>query len=74
MRTLVLPIVSGLIMAALFIYVFLHFGDLTGTQGGLLGVLLPSLIPAAGIVGWIAAARLRAGRPAAFANMGASRI
>jgi amino acid transporter len=74
MRTLVLPSVSGLIMAALFVYVFLHFGDLTGTQGGVLGVLLPSLIPAAGIVGWAVAARLRAGRPTAFASMGASRV
>jgi amino acid transporter len=74
MKTLVLPSVSGLIMAALFVYVFLHFGDLTGTQGGVLGVLLPSLIPAAGIVGWAVAARLRAGRPTAFASMGASRV
>lgn len=73
-KTLVLPSVSGLIMAALFVYVFLHFGDLTGTQGGVLGVLLPSLIPAAGIVGWAVAARLRAGRPSAFASMGASRV
>jgi amino acid transporter len=74
MRTFVLPIVSGLVMAGLFVYVFLNFGDLTGTQGGLLGVLLPSTIPLAGLVGWLVAARLRAGRPAAFASMGASRV
>lgn len=73
LRTFVLPIVSGLIMAALFVYVFLNFGDLTGTRGGLLGILLPSCIPAAGMVGWFVASRLRAGRPAAFASMGASR-
>jgi hypothetical protein len=40
----------------------------------MLGVLLPSLIPAAGIVGWVVAARLKSGRPAAFASMGASRV
>lgn len=74
MRTFVLPIVSGLVMAALFIYVFLNFGDLTSTQGGLLGILLPAAIPAAGVVGWFVAARLKAGRPAAFASMGASRV
>lgn len=74
LTTFVLPIVSGLVMAALFVYVFLHFGDLTGTQGGLLGILLPSAIPASGVVGWIVAARLRTGRPAAYASMGASRV
>jgi amino acid transporter len=73
MKTLVLPVVSGLIMASLFVYVFLHFGDLTGTQGGTLGWVLPALVPAAGLVGWIAAARLRTGDPRAYADMGASR-
>lgn len=74
LRTFVLPIVSGLVMAVLFVYVFVHFGDLTGTQGGLLGVLLPSSVPLAGAVGWFVAARLRAGRPAVYASMGASRV
>lgn len=74
LTTLVLPTVSGLIMAALFVYVFLHFGELTGTQGGPLGVLLPSSIPAAGVAGWWAAARLRADRPAAYERLGASRL
>ncbi|MCE4555004.1 APC family permease [Roseateles cellulosilyticus] len=72
--TLVLPILSGVVMASLAVYVFLHFGDLTGTQGGLLGKALPSLIPCAGLTGWIVAARLRAGRPAVFATMGANRV
>lgn len=74
LRTFVLPIVSGLVMAVLFVYVFVHFGDLTGTQGGLLGVLLPSSVPLAGAVGWLVAARLRAGRPSVYASMGASRV
>lgn len=74
MRTTVLPIVSGLVMAVLFVYVFLNFGDLTGTRGGPLGILLPAAIPAAGVVGWFVAARLKTTRPLAFASMGASRV
>lgn len=73
LQTRVLPAVSGLVMGALFVYVFLHFGDMTGTHG-LLGVLLPAAIPAAGLVGWCIAARLRNGRPAVYARMGASRV
>jgi amino acid transporter len=74
LRNFVLPVVSGLIMLALFVYVFLNFGDLTSTQGGLLGVVLPSAIPVTGLIGWFVAVRLRAGRPAAFACMGASQV
>lgn len=71
--TMVLPVVSGLIMAVLFVYIFMNFGDLTGTKGGALGVLLPSLIPAAGIVGWLLAARLKSTNPTVYAGMGANR-
>lgn len=70
LKTLILPGVSGLIMAALFVYIFLNFGDLTGTTGGALGIVLPSLIPLAALVGMLAARRLKAANPAAFARMG----
>ncbi|GHC19936.1 amino acid permease [Gemmobacter nanjingensis] len=70
LKTLILPGVSGLIMAALFVYIFLNFGDLTGTTGGALGTILPSLIPLAALVGMLAARRLKAANPAAFARMG----
>lgn len=70
LKTLILPGVSGLIMAALFVYIFLNFGDLTGTTGGALGIVLPSLIPLAALVGVLAARRLKAANPAAFARMG----
>jgi hypothetical protein len=73
MTTMVLPVVSGLVMAALFVYIFVNFGDLTGTKGGALGLLLPSMIPAAGVVGWLLAGRLKSSNPTAFAGMGASR-
>ena len=73
LATLILPAVSGLIMAALFVYIFLNFGDLTGTAGGALGWILPALIPAAALVGWLAALRLERTDPAGFARMGENR-
>ena len=73
LSTLVLPVVSGLIMAALFVYIFMNFGDLTGTTGGALGWILPALIPVAAALGWIAALRLKKVNPAAFAKMGENR-
>jgi hypothetical protein len=57
-------------MAALFVYIFINFGDLTQTAGGSLGIILPALIPAAGIVGFAMASRLKATNPAAYARMG----
>jgi amino acid transporter len=70
MAGLVLPAVSGLIMAALFVYIFLHFGDLTTTTGGSLSWILPSLIPLAGIVGYLMATRLKSADPTAYGRMG----
>jgi amino acid transporter len=73
LTTIVLPAVSGLVMAALFIYIFLNFGDLTGTTGGMLGTILPSLIPLAALVGYLLAVRLQRSDPARFARMGDNR-
>lgn len=73
LATLILPAVSGLIMAALFVYIFLNFGDLTGTTGGALGWILPAIIPAAALIGWLAALRLEKADPAGFARMGENR-
>ncbi|MET2828411.1 APC family permease [Mesorhizobium shangrilense] len=70
LTTLVLPLISGLVMASLFVYIFLHFGDLTGTAGGVLGIVLPSLIPVAAIVGYLLALRLERTDPVRFARMG----
>lgn len=68
--TLILPLVSGVVMAGLFVYIFMNFGDLTGTTGGALGIILPSLIPAAAVVGYLLALRLEKNDPARFARMG----
>ncbi len=69
LSTLILPAIAGLIMAALFVYIFLNYGDLTVT-GGALSWILPALIPAGGVVGFILAQRLKASDPARFARMG----
>ena len=73
LTTLFLPAGSGLVMAALFVYIFVNFGDLTKTAGGALGIILPALIPIAGIVGFLMASRLRASNPVAYARMGQNR-
>ncbi|HPD91577.1 MAG: APC family permease [Rhodobacter sp.] len=69
----ILPLLSAVIMAALFVYIFMNFGDLTGTTGGSLGWILPSLIPVGAIIGYLAAARLRSADPAAYEMLGSNR-
>ena len=70
LSTKILPTIAGLIMAALFVYIFINYGDLTGTTGGSLSWLLPSLIPAGGVIGFLLAQRLKSSDPARFAKMG----
>lgn len=70
LSTLILPTIAGLIMLALFVYIFVNYGDLTGTTGGGLSVILPALIPAGGVLGFLLARRLKAVDPARFARMG----
>lgn len=72
LATLILPSVAAVIMAALFAYVFVNFGDLTGTSGGALGWILPGLIPLGAAIGWLMAARLRGSDRAAYALLGQS--
>jgi len=72
-KSLVAPVASGLVMAVLFVYIFVNFGQLTGTDGKALGIALPSLIPVAAVVGWALARRLRVRDPDAYSEMGASR-
>ena len=63
------PIVAGLIMIALFIYIFANFGGLTGTSGAL-GVILPGLVIVAAIVGLLLASRLKSSDAKRFSNLG----
>lgn len=73
LATRVFPALSGLIMAALFVYIFLNFGDLTGTTGGALGWILPCLIPLGAAIGFAVASALKRRDPAAFARLGMNR-
>ena len=72
LSTKVLPLISGLVMAALFVLIFAQFGALTGAAGWL-GVALPALVPAIGVVGYLMASNLAARDPARFANLGKGR-
>jgi amino acid transporter len=74
MMTLVLPLFSTIVMAVLFVYIFLNFGDLTGTTGGALGWILPGLIPAGGLIGWLLAMRLKSSDPEAYRKLGQNRL
>ncbi len=72
LTTLILPAASGLIMAVLFVYIYVNYGDLTATAGAL-GIVLPALIPAAAIIGFLMASRLKSRDPATYARMGENR-
>lgn len=71
--TKVLPILSGLVMAGLFIKIFLDFGALTGASG-LLAVLIPGLILVAGLAGYVLAQGLARRDPARFADLGKAKV
>ena len=70
--TMILPIISGVVLALLFVYIFYKFSDLTGAVG-LMGVILPSLVIVAGIVGYILAGNLAKRDPARFERLGSTR-
>ncbi len=67
--TKIAPVFAGLIMAALFVYIFFNYGGLTGTSGAL-GIILPSLVILAAIVGYFLASNLKSRDAAKFAKMG----
>jgi amino acid transporter len=70
MVTKVLPVVTGLILAALVIYIAVNFGSIAGASG-FLAVFLPGLVLIAAIVGLLLAARLKSADSAGFARLGA---
>lgn len=71
--TKIAPAVAALAMAALFIYIFTHFGDLTGTHGTLAWAL-PALIPLAFIIGYVLASNLRSRDADRFSRMGGNAL
>ena len=68
--TKIAPIVAGLIMAALFVYIFVNFGGLTSTADSSLGLILPALTIVAGIVGLLLASMLKGRDIGRFETMG----
>lgn len=71
--TRILPVLSGLVMAALFVKIFMDFGALTGASG-LLAVAIPGLIPLFAIIGYALAVRLASRDPARFADLGRAKL
>jgi amino acid transporter len=69
LATKILPMVTGAILALLFVYIFAKFGDLTGASGTL-GVVLPSLVIVAAIIGYLSAGSLQQRDPAKFSELG----
>lgn len=69
LATKISPIVSGLLLIILVVFITWNFASIAGTNS-LMAVFLPSLIIIAGFIGWILALRLRATNPRAFADLG----
>jgi hypothetical protein len=68
--TKVLPVLTGVILAALVIYIAVNFGSIAGASG-LLAVFLPGLVVIAAVIGLALAARLKSADASGFARLGA---
>ena len=73
MSTKVLPLIAGVIMAILFVKIFMDFGALTGAEGNL-SWILPSLVLVAGVIGIALAAMLKGRDPRRFADLGKTKV
>lgn len=68
--TKIIPVITGLILLALVIFIAANFGDLAGATGAL-AVFLPGLVVIAGAIGIALAASLKTRSSASFARLGA---
>ena len=68
--TTILPVVTGVILLALVIYIAVNFGTIAGASG-VLAVVLPGLVVIAALIGLALAARLKGADSAGFARLGA---
>lgn len=73
LSTKVLPLIGGVIMAILFVKIFMDFGALTGAEGNL-SWILPSLVIVAAVVGIGLAAMLKGRDPKRFADLGKTKV
>lgn len=69
----VLPLITGLVMAGLFVKIFMDFGALTGSEG-FLAWGLPALVPLFGIIGFVLASNLANRDPVRFKDMGKTKV
>jgi amino acid transporter len=69
LSTKILPTIAGVVLAALFVYIFAKFGDLTGAAGSL-GIILPSLVIVAAIIGFVLANGLASRNPDKYKRLG----
>jgi hypothetical protein len=72
-RIVVLPIVAGLALLTILVLAIANFSVLTGASEGLAWALT-ALLPLAGIVGAVAATRLRRTEPGEYASLGSNRL
>ena len=71
LSTQIMPLISAVILAALFVYIFANFSGIAGTTG-LLSIALPALVPIFGIIGYVLANNLAGRDPAKFKKIGSS--
>ena len=69
LRTFIAPLVSGILMAGMALYVLVTFGNSTVTSPPW-SWIFPGLVPAFGIVGYLIASRLAITDPRRFAQLG----
>ncbi len=73
LATKILPLITGVIMAGLFIKIFMDFGALTGTAG-MLSWGLPALVLIFGVIGFVLASQLASKDPSRFGQMGSTKL
>lgn len=73
LRTLLLPLLSGLLLAGVLALAILHFDVLTGSNG-VLSWAIPATLPLAALLGWWRAVALRRNDPPHHAQLGLGKV
>ncbi len=73
LSTKILPALTGLVMAYLFVIIFRDFGALTGAEGPL-SIAIPALVPLFGAIGYLLASLLAGRDPERFKSLGKTKV